>query len=126
MKMSISLGGGLCPPSETSPQDEWRRRSRRSKCEILPAACSSLAPPRRLRHVSVSQVRATDRVVLLEVGGRTVQHHAAGLEQVDVVGEVEGEGGVLLDEEHAHTLVLVDGPHDAEDLADHERGEAER
>src|SRR6266542_7138158 len=31
----VRLGGGLRPPSETSPQDSLRRQSRRSKAEHL-------------------------------------------------------------------------------------------
>ena len=57
--------------------------------------------------------------------GRARHHHAAGLEQVGVVGQVEREGGVLLDEEHAHALLAVDRPHDAEDLSHDQRREAE-
>src|SRR6266545_1269668 len=32
----VPLGGGLRPPSDTSPQDSLRRQSRRSKVETLP------------------------------------------------------------------------------------------
>ena len=43
-----------------------------------------------------------------------------------MVSELERDGGVLLHEEHTHALVLVDGTHDAEDLAGDERSEAQR
>ena len=42
-----------------------------------------------------------------------------------MVGEPEGEGRVLLDEEHAHAVPLVDRADDPEDLLHHERGEPE-
>src|SRR5215470_18799876 len=42
-----------------------------------------------------------------------------------MVGQLEGDGSILLYEEHAHALVLVDGAYDAEDLAGDEWGEAE-
>src|SRR6059036_160742 len=39
-----ALGGGLRPPSETSPQDSLRRQSRRSKVEHSRVAGEALAP----------------------------------------------------------------------------------
>ena len=41
-------------------------------------------------------------------------------------GEVEGERGVLLDQQDAHFLFLVDAPQDAEDLQHDQRRQAER
>src|SRR5919198_3362619 len=75
---------------------------------------------------SVSEVRAPDRVVPPELGGGAGHHDAARLEEVGVIGKVERRGDVLLDEQHAHALLAVDGAHDAEDLAGDERREPER
>ena len=48
---------------------------------------------------------------------RRARHHdAPGLEQVGVVGEIERERGVLLDQQHAHLLVAVERAQDAEQL----------
>src|SRR5215510_15395775 len=74
----------------------------------------------------VPEIRPADGFVLLEVGRGARHHHPARLEQVYVIGEIEREGRVLLDQEHAHPLVPVDGPHDAKDLPDHERSEPQR
>ena len=51
---------------------------------------------------------------------------AAGLEHVGVVGELERQRRVLLDQQHAHLLLLVDAAHDAEDLLHDQRRQAER
>ena len=37
--------------------------------------------------------------------GRAPQDDAPGLEEVGVVGQIEGEGRVLLDQEHGHAVV---------------------
>src|SRR5689334_12448637 len=39
---------------------------------------------------SVSEIGAADGVVLFELGGGARHHHAAGLEEIGVVGQVEG------------------------------------
>src|SRR5712692_8964109 len=71
--------------------------------------------------ILVAQVRPADGVVLLEDRRRSRQHHAAGLQYVGVVGQLQRDGGVLLDEQDAHALVAVDRAHDAKDLAHEER-----
>ena len=48
----------------------------------------------------------------------------AGLEQVGPVGDVHGEVGVLLDEQHRQPLLLVEPLQDPEHLADDERARA--
>src|SRR5438874_10077610 len=80
----------------------------------------STMPPRL-----VPQVRAADRVVLAQGLGWHLQHDASRLEQEDVVGEVEGHGGVLLHEQDGHALP-VHRAKDAKDLAHDHRGQAER
>src|SRR5947208_15540860 len=75
---------------------------------------------------SVSEVRAPDGVVPAELGRRPRHDDAARLEEVGVIGEVERRRDVLLEEQGAHALVAVDGPHDEEDLAGDERREPER
>src|SRR5437667_7363726 len=75
---------------------------------------------------SVAEVGAADGVVAAQVGRRAGHDDAAGLEEIRVVREIEGDGRVLLDEEHAHAFLPVDGSHDAEDLSHDEGGEPER
>src|SRR5262245_8702348 len=75
---------------------------------------------------SVAEVRAPDRVVLLEFSGRPRHDDAPGLEQIRVVRQIERDRCVLLDEQHAHPLFVVDAAHDAEDLPHDQRRQAER
>ncbi len=44
MRPYRTLGGGLCPPSETSPQDSLRRQSRRSEVEHSHVADEKSSP----------------------------------------------------------------------------------
>src|SRR6266542_4250160 len=75
---------------------------------------------------SVAEVGAANRVVPLQIGRGAGHHDAPGFEEVGVVGELERHRGVLLDQQHAHALLLVDGAHDAEDLAGDQGRESER
>ncbi len=74
----------------------------------------------------IPQIRTSHGRILLDVLRRAGHHHPAGLQHVGVVGKIERERGVLLDQEHAHLLLAVDQAHDAEDLLHHERREPER
>src|SRR5215510_10330800 len=65
---------------------------------------------------SVPQVRPPDRVVAAQHVRRPFHHDASGLEEEHVIGQVQRERRVLLDEEDAHAG-LVDRLEDAEDLA---------
>src|SRR5258706_7769433 len=53
------------------------------------APCSLLIP----------EIRPPDRLVLADLGRGAGDDEAAGLDEIGVVGEVEGEVGVLLDEQ---------------------------
>src|SRR6202040_4264030 len=57
---------------------------------------------------SVSEIGAADGGVLFELGGGARHPDPAGLEEVGVVGEVEGHRRILLHQEDAHPLLLVD------------------
>src|SRR5258707_2182829 len=121
--MSILSGGERAPllPHAPPPLRSLRRDSRwlvhRS---VFGALINWFIGP------SVSEIGAADGVVLFELGGGSRHHDPAGLEEVGVVGEVEGHRRVLLHQEDAHALLRVDRPQDAEDLRDHEGGQAER
>src|SRR5690606_32063574 len=75
---------------------------------------------------SESEVRLAYRLVVLDFLARARDHHPARLEQVGMVGEVERDRGVLLDQQHADPVLGIDAPHDLEDLRDDERRQAER
>ena len=53
------------------------------------------------------------------------QRDAPGFQQVGVVGQVQRQAGVLLDQQHADAVFLVDAAHDAEDLGHDQRRQAE-
>src|SRR2546425_3039808 len=76
--------------------------------------------------MSVAQVRAAYRLVLSQVRARPVESDAAGLEHVCVLGVVERDVCVLLDDEHRQSLVLVERAHDLEDLTDDDWCQPER
>src|SRR3546814_4318321 len=82
----------------------WRGR-RRSGAGTAPSAASSIA-----------EIGAPDLLVGDDVAGRSAHRDPTGLQQVGGVGDVEGEGGVLLDQQHADPLLLVDPPQDPEHL----------
>src|SRR6266478_2700518 len=119
IRMSILSGGERAPllPHAPPPLRDSRRLVHRS---VFVALINWFIEP------SVSEIGAADGVVLFELGGGARHHKPAGLEEVGVVGEVEGHRRVLLHQEHAHPLLLVDRSHDAEDLAHHQGGQAER
>src|SRR5438067_12789860 len=73
----------------------------------------------------VTQIGATHGLVALDVGGGAGEHHAAGFDEIGAVGGLERHGGVLLDQEHGHVLVVVDGGEDAEEPLNDEGSEAE-
>src|SRR5260370_37927172 len=75
---------------------------------------------------SVPEVGAADRVVPPEVPRGPRDRHAAPLEQIRLVGEVERQRRVLLDEEHADVVVTVDRADDTGGLPDDERREPGR
>src|SRR4051812_46599940 len=74
---------------------------------------------------SVPQVRATDGLVLPDLGGDAGHDDVAGLKQVGEVGEFQRQIGVLLHQQDADAALGADPPHDAEDLLHDQRREAE-
>jgi len=63
--------------------------------------------------------------VLAELAGRAGEADPAALHDVGVVGQAQGHGGELLDEQHAGAGV-GDGADDRDQPADHHRGQAQR
>jgi hypothetical protein len=47
-------------------------------------------------------------------------------DQIGVIGEFEGDVGVLLDQQHGDASVTIDGAQDSEGLLHDQRGETER
>src|SRR4051812_47099755 len=75
---------------------------------------------------SLPQIGAPDGLVGGDLLRRPARDHPPGLEQEHLADQVEGEPRVLLDQQDAHPLLLVDDPQDAEDLLDQDRREPER
>src|SRR6185369_10841847 len=62
------------------------------------------------------QVELADVLVLADGLGVAVQHDAASLHHVGILGMAERHRGVLLGQQHRHLLRLVEPAHDLEDL----------
>src|SRR5690606_6818737 len=75
---------------------------------------------------SVAQVGATDTVVVGDLSGGSAQDQPAGFHDEGVVGHLERERGVLLDDEYADAVHGPDLLHDLENLLDDQRREADR
>jgi hypothetical protein len=60
-----------------------------------------------------------------QVAGGAGETDLAALHDVGVVGQAQGHGGELLDEQHAGAA-LGDGGDDRDQPADHDRGQAQR
>ena len=72
-----------------------------------------------------SEIGFADRLVVLDIRGLARHDDAAGLQHVSVIGEFEGQGGVLLNQQQAHLRLAVDPAHDAENLLHDERRQSE-
>src|SRR4051794_12772870 len=75
---------------------------------------------------SQPQVRAADPLVRLDLLGGAGHHDPAGLQHVRVVGELEDEVGVLLDQQERHALLAGDLHEDREQLPGELGCEAQR
>src|SRR3954470_9627483 len=75
---------------------------------------------------SISQVGAAHGVVPLDVRRAARNHHASRLDEISLIGQLEGHRAGLLDEQHADALLLVDRAEDPEELLHDEWRKAER
>src|SRR5579862_61482 len=75
---------------------------------------------------SVAEIAAADGVVGAELVARAGERNPSGLEDVARLGDLEREMRVLLDDEDGQPLLLVQLPHDPEDLGDEDRRKTER
>src|SRR5690349_18278165 len=113
--------------STTSPPNRRVRRSTASSAIPPPA-------PAILLDVAVAAPRAgaAAEVELLHVGmgaqplGRTVEHDAAVLHHVAVVGDRQGDRRALLDQQDGEVELAADLRQALRQILDHHRGEAER
>ena len=80
---------------------------------------------RRGRSLADSQIRALHRRIVAQRGGAPLPDDAAGLDQVAAVGDVQALLGVLLDQQDTDSG-LADARERLEQLAAHQRREAER
>src|SRR5712692_4365641 len=74
----------------------------------------------------IAEIGTADRLVVADRMRRTLYHQPPGLDQISVVGEIERQRGVLLDQQHAHVFIAVEVAQDAEQLLYDQRGEPER
>src|ERR1051326_5925443 len=87
----------------------------RNKQDAGARALRALTPPyeTRIPHL-IPQIRAAHGFVVADVARRALDHEAPGLDQIGVVGKIERERGVLLDQQDAHVLLAVERAQDAE------------
>src|SRR5262245_9784971 len=71
------------------------------------STCSLMLLTALMGDSSVAEVRLADALVVAEVVRRAGHHCLARLEHVRPVGDVEGEVGVLLDDQHRRAVHLV-------------------
>src|SRR5207344_572570 len=71
------------------------------------------------------EVGAANRIVVGDRRGCTCRHDPARFQQAHVVGDVERQVGVLLDEQHGQAALLVESLDNLEQLLGDDRGEAE-
>src|SRR5690349_11498280 len=73
-----------------------------------------------------TEVELLDVGVLAQRLGAALQHDAAVLHHVAVVGDGEGQRRVLLDQQHGELLLTIHPLHDLEDLLDEHGSQAQR
>ena len=72
-----------------------------------------------------AHIRCDDLPVLLKLLGRTLDGDAAQLQDISVVGVLQGNVDVLFDDQQRHALIGIDLLEDAEDVGDDQGGEPE-
>src|SRR5215218_626460 len=77
----------------------------------VPRRCPKTTP-------SVPQIRLPDAFVRAQLRARALQDDVADLEQVRAARQLERRVRVLLDEEDGQSLLLVQPPHEPEELVD--------
>src|SRR5690348_9730237 len=87
------------------------------------ATCCSSCSMRDLS--SIAEVGLANGLVVLHIRSLARHDDPPGLQHIGMVGELECQGCILLNQEHAHLGLCVDAPHDAENLLDDERSKTE-
>src|SRR5262249_49192585 len=87
------------------------------------ATCCSSCSMRDLS--SIAEVGLADGFVALHIQSLARHDDPPGLQHVGIVGWLECQRRILLNQEHAHLGLCVDAPHDAENLLDDERSKTE-
>jgi hypothetical protein len=76
--------------------------------------------------LSVAEIRSPYGFIIGENRRRTGESDSTGLEQVRMVGELERQRRILLDEKNAHLVLSMDLARYFEQLGYHERRDSER
>src|SRR6185295_20280665 len=117
------------PASTRSPPKASDRRSTPSAASAIPAPAAAVlldvavAPA---RSAGPAQVELADVLMREQACRRAVQHDAAVLHHVGVIGGVERDLRVLLDEQDRHAERAADGGQAHHQLLDHHRSQPER
>src|SRR5919198_3789149 len=94
--------------------------------DARPATTCCMKSAKVASGMSVAEVTAAHRLVVPQPLARPRENDPPDLEHVRARGHGERDAGVLLDKKHGQAFLLVQLPHDAEELANDERREAER
>src|SRR6266568_4085928 len=126
-KSSPGSTAKLTPSSTTRPPKASRRRSTSSSAIPPPApailldraVASSLA-------AGLAEIELLDVLVALQARGVAVKHHAAVLQHIAVVRDLEGDRGALLHQHDGDAELVADRDQAAHEVVDDDRREAER
>src|SRR5512147_2132996 len=92
-------------------------------------------PPRRVAQRAIAapllaaclaEIGFLDLAPAAQLGGGALEHDAAALQHIGVVGDGERHAGILLDQQHGDAELLADAGEAARQLLDHERRQAQR
>src|SRR4029453_19349659 len=105
------------PPNDFDTSRTSRRALMRSREPALaPAVVLHVAVALALPDAGEPQIELLDVLVVAHRPGLAGEHNAARLHHIAVLGVLEGDGGVLLGEQHGYLLVPVQPAHDLENL----------
>src|SRR4029434_10765157 len=97
------------PPNDFDTSRTSRRALMRSREPALaPAVVLHVAVALALPDAGEPQIELLDVLVVAYRAGGAVQHNAPGLHHIAVLRVLEGDGGILLGEQHCHLLVPVE------------------
>src|SRR6185503_12330889 len=100
----------------------WLPHAATTRTTSASANFLTMVPPTLMRSPHIGR---DDLGVALQITGRPLEHQLALLEYVGVVGDLQGQFDVLLDEQHGHFLFTVEHPEALIQLVDEHRRQPE-